>query len=170
MRRWSIGLQVGVLDLPSGHLGIPIGGLSEDAAHMPFALVGRYEINDHFAANVGLGLPTGAMGFGAWVGFELYAPLARDQHRWVALDLYEDTGLQLGFAGPDYYARRDNDFVGYAYAFSGLLALAVRLPIGIRLSVWQNRMDIYTEAVEVLALTPSVESLFELDAGVRIHW
>ena len=170
LRRASIGLQFGVLDLPSGHLGIPVGGLTEDAAHLPVALVGRYEINRRFAANVGLGLPTGAMGLGGWIGFEFCVRLVADKHRWVALEVYEDSGLQLGFAGPDYYARHDHDFVGYDYAFAGPLAFALRLPAGVRASLWQNRTDVYVETVEVLALTPSVEALFELAIGAHVHW
>jgi hypothetical protein len=87
-----------------------------------------------------------------------------------AFELYEDAGLQLSFAGPDYYARRDNDFVGYGYAYGGPLAFAVRLPVGVRFCWLRNRLDTFVEGVEMLALTPSVESLFELSVGIRVHW
>jgi predicted Rdx family selenoprotein len=46
----------------------------------------------------------------------------------------------------------------------------VRLPVGVRSCWFQNRLDTFVEGVEVLALTPSVESLFELSAGIRVHW
>ncbi len=168
-RRWSVGVQFGVLDRPAGHLGIPVAG-SEDGYHLPFGLLGRYQINARLAINAGLGVPTGAMGAGVWTGIEVLQPIVADPRRIVALEVYEDSGLSLGFAGPDYFARRDNDFVGYGYAYKGPLAFAVRLPVGLRACWLRNRFDTFVEGAEVLALTPSVESLFELAAGLRVHW
>jgi len=168
-RHWSLGLQVGLLDRPTGHLGIPLATY-EDSKHLAAAFVGRYQLDQRFALNAGFGVPTSAMGPAVWAGFELFARLTTSTRSVLAVELYEDAGLQLGFAGPDYYARRDNDFVGYGYAYGGPLAFAVRLPVGVRLCWLQNRLDTFVEGVEVLALTPSVESLFELSAGIRVHW
>jgi hypothetical protein len=167
--RVSVGLQVGVLDRPTGHLGIPFGG-TKDGYHMPFGLVGSYQIDGRFAINAGAGTPTGAMGLGVWAGFEIFQRLIADRRRIVALEIYEDSGLVFGFAGPDYYARRDNDFVGDAYGYSGTLTFALRLPIGLRACWLRNRFDTYLEGAEILALAPSVESLFEAAAGARIHF
>jgi hypothetical protein len=168
-RHWSLGLQVGPLDRPAGHLGIPLTTY-EDGRHLAAAFVGRYQLDQRFALNAGFGVPTSAMGPAVWAGFELFARLATSARGVFAFELYEDAGLQLSFAGPDYYARRDNDFVGYGYAYGGPLAFAVRLPVGVRLCWFRNRLDTFLEGVEMLALTPSVESLFELSVGIRVHW
>jgi hypothetical protein len=169
LRRWAVGLQVGLADRPSGHLGIPLGG-GEMGSHLPHALVGAYQASPTVAVTAGLGLPTGAMGVGLWGGFEASLRLAGDAGGIFALRIYEDAGLQLGFAGPDYYARHDNEFVGYSYAFAGPLAFAIRLPVGFRASWLHDRFDTYVEGLDVLALTPSFESLFELTAGVRVRF
>jgi hypothetical protein len=168
-RRWAAGVQVGIVDRPSGHLGIPLGG-GEMGSHLPHALLGGYQLSPHTAITVGLGLPTGAMGVGFWAGFDASLRLVADQRRIFALALYEDAGLQLGFAGPDYYARHENEFVGYGYAFSGPWAFAVRLPVGLRATWLQDRLDTFIEGIDVLALTPSFESLFQLAAGVRVRF
>ena len=53
---------------------------------------------------------------------------------------------------------------------AGPVAFAVRLPIGLRLSWAHDRFDTFVEGADLVVLTPSVEDLFELAAGVRIHW
>jgi hypothetical protein len=168
-RRWALGLQLGAVDLPTGHLGIPIGG-TQDSTHLAAAIVGRYQLGSFTAINAGFGLPTSAMGPAFWGTFELFARLLADPKRVFALELYGQAGLQLGFAGPDYYARRSNAWVGYDYAFGGSAALALRLPVGLRICWAQNLLDTYVEGAELLAFTPSVESLFELSVGLRFHW
>ncbi len=62
-------MQFGVLDRPAGHLGIPLDGNGKIGAHLPFALVGRYQLDERTALAAGLGLPSGAMGFAAWSGY-----------------------------------------------------------------------------------------------------
>jgi hypothetical protein len=166
---WSLGAQFGAADLPSGHLGIPLAG-SEDGAHLAAAVVGSYRFNRHTAIDFGAGLPSSAMGPAFWAGFELVTSLWRDRRGVVDIQIYEDSGLQLGFAGPDYYARTDDEFVGYGYAFGGGVAFAIRLPVGLRLSWAHDSFDTFAEGDDLLLLTPSVENLFELAAGVRVHW
>jgi hypothetical protein len=168
-RRWALGLQVGAYDLPSGHLGIPIAGTA-DGTHLSAAIVGRYQLGHFTAVDVGMGLPTSASGPAFWGEFEFFWRLWADQRQVVAFELYGAPGLQLGFAGPDYYARRTNTWVGYEYAFGGSAAFGLRLPLGLRVCWAQNLFDTYLEAAEILALAPSVEGLFSLSVGARIHW
>jgi hypothetical protein len=168
-RRWAVGAEVGVVDRPGGHLGVPLGG-GEMGRHLPFALLAAYQTSPRTAVTIGFGLPTGAMGFAFWTGFDASLRLVADARRVFALALYENAGLQLGFAGPDYYARRENEFVGYGYAFSGPWAFGVRLPVGLRASWLYDRFDTFVEGVDVLALTPAFESLFELAAGARFRF
>jgi hypothetical protein len=168
-RRWALGLQVGAYDLPSGHLGIPVAGTA-DGTHLATAIVGRYQLSHFTAIDVGMGLPTSASAPAFWGEFEIFGRLWADPRQVVAFELYGAPGLQLGFAGPDYYARRSNTWVGYDYAFGGAATFALRLPLGIRVCWAQNLFDTYLEAAEIVAFTPSVESLFELSVGARIHW
>ena len=168
-RRWSLGLQIGAYDLPSGHLGIPVAG-TQDGLHLASAIVGRYQLSAFTAVDVGFGLPTSSMGPAFWAGFEPFARLWADSRRIFAVEAYLAPGLQLGFAGPDYYARHSNVFVGYDYAFGGPAAFALRLPIGVRFCWVQNRFDTYLEGNTLVVFTPSVESLFELSIGARVHW
>lgn len=168
-KRWGLGVQLSPYDSPAGHLGAPLAG-SADGFHLALALIGCYQLGNWSAMDVGLGLPTSAMGPAAWATFEVFGRLIADQQRIVAVELYTDPGLQLGFAGPDYYARRDNDFPGYGYAFGGDLTLAIRLPVGLRLCWIRNRFDTFVEGTSILALTPSVETLFDLAVGGRVHF
>jgi hypothetical protein len=168
-RHWAVGIQVGIADRPTGHLGIPLGG-GEMGSHLPLGLVGGYQMSPRTAVTLGLGLPTGAMGVAFWAGFDASLRLVADPRQIVALALYEDAGLQLGFAGPDYYARHENEFVGFGYAVAGPWALAIRLPVGLRASWLQDRFDVFVEGVDVLAMTPSFESLFELAGGGRFKF
>jgi hypothetical protein len=167
--RWGIGVQVGMLDRPTGHLGIPLGH-GETAPQLPIALVGRLQLGEHTAVTAGAGLPTSAMGPAAWGGFEAFVRLWADARRIASIEAYEDAGLQLGFAGPDYWARKSDEFVGYGYAFGGPVAFALRLPVGLRVSWLRDRFDTFVSGGEILALTPSVEGLFELSAGARFRF
>ena len=78
--------------------------------------------------------------------------------------------MQLGYAGPDYYARHGNDFVGYRYAVAGPLAFAFRLPTGICLRWAGGNLDSYAEAVPIIALTPSTEMLYDVSFGTRFRF
>ncbi len=168
-RRWSLGLQVGAYDLPSGHIGIPIGG-TQDGAHLAAAIVGRYQLGRFTAVGVGMGLPTSASGPAFWGEFEVFGRLWADPKEVVAFELYGAPGLQLGFAGPDYYARHSNAWVGYGYAFGGTAAFVLRLPIGLRICWARNRFDTYVEGADLVSFTPTLENLFELSVGARVHW
>jgi hypothetical protein len=150
-------------------LGIPLAG-TEDGFHLPAAIIGRYELRDALAFNAGAGLPASGLGPAFWLGFETFVRVAADQHRVFALELYQDAGLELGFAGPDYYARRDNDFPGYGYAFGGDASFAVRLPVGARVCWSRNRFDTFVEGTSIVALAPAVEAFFDLATGARIHF
>lgn len=165
-RPWAIGAQLGAFDSPIGHLGAPVQGTLV-GYHLPVALSARYELSDAMAIDAGFGIAQSGMGPAIWAGHELYRRITDGR---VPLDIYESAGLQLGFAGPDYYARRDGEFVGLGYAFAGPLAFAVRLPAGVRARWAHDRVDTYVEVLNVVALTPSVEYLFELTVGARYHF
>ena len=168
-RRWSVGLQVNPVDLPAGHLGIPLQG-SEQGFHLAVAWTARLALARDWAVTAGLGVPHSGMGPAVWLGQELAHGLWTDSRRIVALVLYGGGGLQLGFAGPDFFARHGGTFVGYAYAYGGPLAFALRVPVGLRINWWEDRFDTYVEGTSLLAFTPSVEPLFSLVVGVRIHF
>lgn len=169
-RRLAIGMQFGALDRPAGHLGIPLDGNGKMGAHLSFAFVGRYQLDEHAALAAGFGLPSGAMGFAIWGGYELSWPIARSGPGIAAIEMYEASGLQFGFAGPDYFARHDNEYVGFGYGYNPPFAFAVRLPVGVRIRWRGDRLDTHIEGTEILALSPSVESNFELSIGASLHF
>jgi hypothetical protein len=168
-RRWSLGLQLGLVDLPRGHVGIPVQG-TLDGIHLPAAIVVRWRMDDRMALTLGFGVPQSGLGAAVWVGHEMYWRVATSPRKIVALDVYENLGLQLGFAGPDWFARHENEFVGfagYAYVAGGPLAFGLRLPIGLRASWASGAFDTYVESVPLVMFTPSVEPLFDLAFGIR---
>ena len=169
-RRLAIGMQFGALDRPAGHLGIPLDGDGKMGAHLSFAFVGRYQLDEHTALAAGFGLPSGAMGFAIWSGYEVAWPIAHRGPGIAAIEVYEASGLQFGFAGPDYFARHDNEYVGFGYGYNPPFAFAVRLPVGLRIRWRGDRLDTHLEGTEILALTPSVESNFELSVGASLHF
>jgi len=166
LRRWSLGLQLGPLDLPRGHLGIPFDATME-GYHLAAGLVARWRWTEHMALNAGVGLPHSGVGSSVWFGHELWVLVAGDRGGTAALELYEDAGFSLGFAGPDYYARHDDVFVGYRYAIGGPLAFGIRVPVGVRVQWLRGSFDTYVEPTPTLMVTPSVEPLFELAIGIR---
>jgi hypothetical protein len=168
IRRFSLGVQAGLLDVPHGHVGAPLQG-DESGLHMPFALVGRWRMSSRMALGAGLGIPQSGQGVSLWLSHELFARLVTAPRGIVGLDLFEDAGLQVGFAGPDYFARRENEFVGYAYVYSGPLAFGLRLPVGLRASWLGGAFDTYLEGVPLWMLAPRVEALFDLAFGVRVR-
>jgi hypothetical protein len=126
-------------------------------------------MNERMALNAGLGLPQSGLGLSLWGGHELFARVAGDQRAVAALEIYEDAGFSLGFAGPDYYARHEDVFVGYRYAIGGPLAVGVRLPLGLRVRWLRGAFDTYAESAPLVMLTPAVEALFELALGFRVR-
>jgi hypothetical protein len=168
LRRWAVGLQAGPLDVPRGHLGVPFSRALE-GYHLAIGFVGRWRVDDRMALNAGVGLPQSGVGLSVWVGHELFARLARDRRGIAALEVYEDAGVSLGFAGPDYYARHEDVFVGYGYAVGGPLAFGLRIPVGLRVTWMRGAFDTYAEPATLLMITPSVEALFELAVGFRVR-
>ena len=140
-----------------------------DGYHLAAGVITRWEWSERMAFTLGVGLPQSGMGASLWLGHELYTGLLRSGRGNIAIELYEDAGLTLGFAGPDYYARHDDVFVGYGYAFGGPLAFGLRLPVGVRVRWLRGLFDTFVEPAPLLVLTPSVESLFELAIGFRIR-
>lgn len=165
-KRWGVGVQIAPLSTPRGHIGIPWFGESR----MPLEIVARWQPTHRFALNAGLGLPHASLGSTFWVGGELFTRVAEAPHGLVALELYQSLALQLGFAGPDYYARHDGDFVGYSYVNQGAGTLALRLPAGVRLRWANGWLDTYAEGSPTVTLTPDFESLFALTVGVRVRF
>jgi hypothetical protein len=168
IRRFSLGIQAGLLDVPRGHVGAPLQG-DESGFHLPLALVARWWMTDRMALGAGVGIPQSGQGVSFWLSHELFARLVTSPRGIVGLDLFEDAGLQLGLAGPDYFARHENEFVGYGYVYSGPLAFGLRLPVGLRASWLGGAFDTYVESVPLWMLTPSVEALFDLAFGVRVR-
>jgi hypothetical protein len=168
IRRLSLGIQLGLLDVPRGHIGIPLQG-DMSAVHLPFALVARWRLNERMALGGGLGIPQSGQGLSFWLSHELFARLATSPKGIVGLDLFEDAGIQLGFAGPDWYARHEDEFVGYAYVYEGPLAFGFRLPVGLRATWLGGAFATYIESVPLWMLAPKVEALFDLALGVRVR-
>jgi hypothetical protein len=137
--------------------------------HVPFGLIFRWEANRWSALNVGFGVAHVGLGLSLWAGYELFHRFASDRRGIVGFELYGVPGLQLGFAGPDYAARHGNDWVGFEQIYQGQLALAMRFAAGARL-VFVNRYDLFLEAVPIVTLTPSVETLFTLVGGARVRF
>jgi hypothetical protein len=161
---WAIGFELHVLALPAGHIGIPLAG-DESGYHLAAALALRYQLDDDSAIDVGLGLPTSSAGIAVWAGYERLAPLFVDGEN-VRLEFFVTPGLQLGFAGPDYFARQRDVFVGYGYVYAGPVELALRFPSGLRVSLARSSFDVTASAVPQLLLTPSVELLFTMTLGL----
>jgi hypothetical protein len=166
-KRWAVGLELAWLGVPHGHLGL---APSLDTSAISPELVARYRLLNFAALDVGFGLPHSAMGLSGWAAFEVFATVAANQKRTLALELYQKSGLQLGYAGPDYFARHDNEFVGYGYAAAGPLAFALRFPVGINLRWAGGVLDNYTEVVPIVALTPTTEVLYTLASGIRVRF
>ncbi len=168
-RHWGVGFQLGWLGVPKGHLGAFIGGAANGYAITP-ELVARWQWSRMTAINAGFGIPHAGMGVSGWLGSEVFAHLLVNDTHTLALDVTFDPGLQLGYAGPDYEARRSDDFVGYSYAVAGPTAFAARLPTGIRLCWAGGYLDSYLEGAPIIAFTPSVEALFQIDFGTRVRF
>jgi hypothetical protein len=168
-RPWGVGVEFEPVGTPKGHLGIPVSG-GEGGYHLPLEIVARRQLNAFSALNLGIGLPHSAMGVGGWLGYEAFVRLASNAGRTVAFDLYMDPGAQLGFAGPDYFARHGNDWVGFGYAAGGPLAFALRFPVGVRLRWAGGFVDSYVESVPIVALTPAIDPLFDLVMGTRFRF
>lgn len=167
--RTGLGIELAPFGRPTGHLGIPLGG-AQSAPHMAAEIVGRWQANRNLALTFGLGLQHAGLGNGIRVGSEVFARVVGDRGGVVALELYGDPGLQLGFAGPDYFARHSNAFVNYLYATEGPVAFGLRLPAGLRLSWSHHRLDTYVEEIPIVLFTPVVDALFEVGTGVRARF
>jgi hypothetical protein len=170
-RRWSLGLELGLVDLPRGHIGIPVQG-TIDGIHLPAAIVMRWRLDDRMALTAGFGIPHSGLGAAVWVGHEMYWRVATSPREIVALEVYENAGLELGFAGPDWFARHENEFVGfagYAYVAGGPVAFGLRFPFGLRARWIAGAFDTYLEAAPLVMCTPSPESLFDLSFEIRVR-
>jgi hypothetical protein len=167
-KRWSVGLEASWLGVPRGHLGANVGGT--DGYDLAGALVARFQPFSFDAIDAGLGIPHAAMGAGGWLTFELFGTLLANRQRTLSLESFVQFGPQLGYAGPDYFARRSGDFVGYAYARGGPLAFALRSPFGVRLNWAGGLLDSYAQVVPIFALTPAAEVLYDLALGTRVHF
>jgi hypothetical protein len=151
---------------PHSDLGIPLGS----TGHLPLALTLRWEQGRHGALCLGLGAPASPVGASLWVGYEVFTTVASLRRGLFELDLYATPGLQAGFAGPEYFERHSNAFVGFAYIYSGPGAFATRLPLGARLRLYRRLLDVYGEATTTVALAPAVEVMVGVTAGVRVNF
>jgi hypothetical protein len=163
-RRWAIGLEASWLGAPHGHLGY---APSSGASALSGEVVARFRLLNALAIDAGFGLPHAAMGLSGWGAVEVFGTALANPTRTLALEVYQQAGLQLGYAGPDYFARSDNEFVGYGYTTAGPLSFAVRFPAGINLRWLRGAVDSYTEIVPIMALTPRREMLYTMATGIR---
>jgi len=163
---FAVGAEATFLGLPRGHIGLlpSNGGFA-----LTGMLVGRYAFTDHFAIDAGLGLPHAALGFGGFATFEYYGRLMGND-RGFSLALFQEVGLELGYAGADYFAREHGSFVGYGYTAAGPVAFALRFPAGVSLSLPGIPLDIYFKTVPILTFTPRVEPFYDLTLGVRVRF
>ncbi|MEI9939227.1 MAG: hypothetical protein WDO69_18560 [Pseudomonadota bacterium] len=166
-RRWGVGIELTALSLPRGHLGSAPNATEYAVTPM---VVGRFQVLKAVAVAAGFGLPHPSMGLGGWVAGEINAPVLANAHKTLALSLFQQTGLQLGYAGPDYFARHGDDFVGYQYAVAGPLAFAFRLPTGVCLRWAGGYIDSYVQTVPIIALTPSSELFYDVSVGTRARF
>jgi hypothetical protein len=167
-QRFGLGLSIAPIAIPSLHLGIAEGPDAGDP-HMPVNFVFQWRANSFFALDASLGLPA-ATGLAVTLGAELFRSLFVDTGRVVSIEVYEAPGILFGFAGPDWYARNENAFVGYNYVTQGLLTFAFRFPAGLRLRWLRIPLDTYLEAQPSIAVSPSVEQLFALAVGFRVRF
>jgi hypothetical protein len=169
-RDWTIGVELSWFSHPQGHLGAPLG----DFSHLAPAAYGRRHFTGDLSWTFGAGLPS-AQGLSAWGGLELRHVLWSSCARCNALEVYGGVDVQLGFVGPDYYQRHDNEFVGYTYAASGPIGLGGRVDAGVRLRWLADRFETSLQAVEVVA-RPMASNIsagdhilsFQVALGVRL--
>lgn len=165
--RWGVGIQMGFHSAPAGNLGLPLDDIAGIPYDQPTEIVVRREIGERTALDAGFGLPHEALGFTGWVGFEMFLPVVANAI--CALEVYADPAIQVGYAGPDYYARRHHVFVGYEYGATGAIALAVRSPIGLRVRWPGARLDTYIEAAPLVTFTPAIEPFYITIVGARFR-
>ena len=162
-RTWAVGVTMTTLGSPQGHLGIPLAG-----DHLAPSVYGQRELDDHFSLAADLGLPT-ATGLALGLGGEYRYALTG------FIDAFCGVSLQGGFAGPDYYARRDNEFVGYTYAVKGTPMLGVRGAVGLRFHLLSDRFEVGLGAFDAIIrpISPHGDATFdnllsaEVSVGVR---
>ena len=163
-KRWAVGLEATWLGVPHGHLGyVPSIGTSAISGEV----VARYRLLNALAIDAGFGLPHAAMGLSGWAAVEAFGTAAANPTRTLVLEVYQQAGLQLGYAGPDYFARKDDEFVGYGYTTAGPLSFAFRLPAGINLRWLRGAVDCYSEIVPIITLHPRREVLYTMATGIR---
>lgn len=167
-QRFGLGLSIAPIADPNLHLGIPEGPDAGDP-HMPVTVIFQWRVNGFFALDASLGVPA-ATGLAVTLGAEFYRSLFVDNGRVVSIEVYEAPGILFDFAGPDWYARNENAFVGYNYVTQGLLMLAFQFPAGLRLRWLRIPLDTYLEAQPSIAVSPSVEQLFAVAVGFRVRF
>lgn len=148
-RDWAVGVELGSFGAPAGHLGIPLA-----SEHVAPAVYARRALDDRFSLVGSFGLATAA-GLQLALGGEYRYALT------PYLDAFASLSLQGGFAGPDYYARRDNVFVGYAYAAEGTFALGLRATAGLRLHVGRFELGLGPSDAVARPIAPHGDATFD---------
>ena len=87
----------------------------------------------------------------------------------MELDTFGQAGVQLGYAGPDYFARHGGDFVGYEYVRGGPVAFALRFAMGISLRWANGLLDCPTLTFLVPAAPTVVGALRKRRSGRDAH-
>lgn len=163
---FGVSLRVEAPVAPLGHVGIPI----TDQYHLGLELGVRWQLDGLSAIEGGFGLPHPGAGAGLWVAYEAFVRAWAEPHGLVALELYVAPGLGLGFAGPDWIARRADVYASYDYVLAGALLFDARLASGVRLSWANGSLDTSVEALPIVTFTPAVEVLFSLVLDVRARF
>jgi len=153
----ELGLQLG---LPGHGSGVPLMAGEQFA----FGVTGRLALAPYRwarpAIDLTLGTPLAGAGLSLWGGLELRRTIL------PRLSAYTMAGLRAGFAGPLYYARHSDVFVGFAYIYSGPLTLGPHVPLGVAMTF--GRVNAYVEVFTEVPLLPTPQWLFGGAAGVRV--
>ena len=153
----ELGFQLG---MPGHGSGVPV----MEGQQLAFGLSARLPLPPRRwatpAVDLTLGTPIAGVGLSLWGGLEL----RREVAPW--LSLYTMLGMRTGFAGPLYYARHSDVFVGYGYIYSGSWTIGPHVPLGVATTF--GRVNAYVEAFAEAPLLPSPQLLFGAAAGVRV--
>jgi hypothetical protein len=152
---------------PIGRFGVgaQVGFSSRRDAIVPVALAGRWEHDDVFAFNVGLGLPGSGLGLSLWTQAEATVPLNRITLLLSRIKLFGALGPMVGWAGS---SLAPADAAAEASRLhSGPLAVAARGSAGLRWSWLRGRIDTYFAADGAVLFRPEVKPLVAATLGMR---
>lgn len=139
---------------------------------VPLGITGKAFFTHTVALQFGVGGVFPYAGLGAWldVVFHFFHfGVQRDDL--LKMSLYIGPGLQLGFAGPYYYAvhRGAGGLGTYSYA-QGPLAIGLRVPFGFAIHWQKVTFDTFVEIAPVVYVVPGFYGGFEGAIGARYYF